>query len=138
MAILDGYRIQSKNILILGLPWTNPVPRIEEYIAPLQTRGYTELGDDLNLADTKLIGTTRDNMLNDVSDEKLTNVVRDLYRPNAKVGNGSSMDAYRYEKTFSTTVGGKTHQEKLLGYRSALLKLWHKRSTMDNKRTRSY
>ena len=46
------------------------------------------------------MGTARDNLLNAVENPKLRNIVNDLYRPGAKVGSGSSMDAFRLEQKF--------------------------------------
>ncbi|TEB10867.1 RHS repeat-associated core domain-containing protein [Pelotomaculum propionicicum] len=40
---------------------------------------------------------------------KLQNVINELYRPGATVGNGSTMDAIRYELQTGQMVGGKSH-----------------------------
>ncbi|HLR38291.1 MAG TPA: hypothetical protein VK084_09605, partial [Chitinophagaceae bacterium] len=52
------------------------------------------------------------------------------YRPGAKIGSGSSMDAFRYEQLTGKALFGKTHGIKLLNYRTALIKLWHNRSSL--------
>ncbi|MEM8940443.1 MAG: hypothetical protein AAGC64_13980, partial [Bacteroidota bacterium] len=79
---------------------------------------------------TKLLGTARDNLLNAVKNPKLKNIVNDLYRPGAKVGNGSSMDAFRLERLTGGTVSGKSHHTKLLNYRKALQRVWGNRSNL--------
>lgn len=54
----------------------------------------------------------------DVQDAKLKKIVNNFYKPNTKVGSGSTADALRYEKLAGGTVGGKEHaiKEKLLTY----------------------
>jgi hypothetical protein len=47
-----------------------------------------------------------------VQDTKLKKIANNLYRPNAKVGNGSTADALRYEKLNGGTVAGKEHAIK--------------------------
>lgn len=79
---------------------------------------------------TKLLGTARNNLLNAVENPKLRNIVNDLYRPGAKVGSGSSMDAFRLEQLTGRTVGGKVHSTKLLNYRNALRRLWNDRANL--------
>ncbi|MDU1893086.1 MAG: RHS repeat-associated core domain-containing protein [Dysgonomonas sp.] len=77
-----------------------------------------------------LIGTARSNLLNKVINPKLKNVVNDLYRPGAQIGSGSSMDAFRLEVLSGVAVNGKTHGTKLIMYRTALQKLWDKKSSL--------
>jgi len=48
----------------------------------------------------------------DVQDKKLFEIIDDNYRPNAKVGSGSTADALRYEKLTGNPVGGKRHAIK--------------------------
>ncbi|WP_114752777.1 hypothetical protein [Pleomorphovibrio marinus] len=79
---------------------------------------------------TKLLGTARTNLLSRVQNPKLKNIVNDLYRPGAKVGSGSSMDAFRLEKLTGGTVGGKSHHTKLLNYRTALQRVWGNRANL--------
>ncbi|CNC72618.1 TPA: hypothetical protein ACQQX6_001341 [Yersinia enterocolitica] len=47
-----------------------------------------------------------------VKDGNLKNIIDDLYRPNAKVGSGSTADAVRYELATGEKVGGRGHVEK--------------------------
>lgn len=77
-----------------------------------------------NEVDVKLLGTARDNLLNSAKDPKLRNIVNDLFRPDAQIGNGSAMDAYKFQKLNGALVGGKSHGTKLIIYRNALEKLW--------------
>ncbi|MFA3760133.1 hemagglutinin repeat-containing protein [Yersinia sp. 2466 StPb PI] len=55
-----------------------------------------------------------------VKDENLKNLIDDLYRPNAKVGSGSTADAVRYELATGEKVGGRGHVEKAQTYSKAL------------------
>jgi hypothetical protein len=50
----------------------------------------------------------------------LRRLVDDLYKPNAKVGSGSTADAIRKELVSGNQVGGKYHSEKGEQYRRAL------------------
>lgn len=79
---------------------------------------------------TKLLGTARDNLLNAVENPKLRNIVNDLYRTGAKVGSGSSMDAFRLEQLTGVPVGGKPHAIKLFNYRPGLQRLWSNRANL--------
>lgn len=47
-----------------------------------------------------------------VQDPKLKEFVNALYRPHAKIGNGSTADAIRYEAETGEHVGGRTHTQK--------------------------
>ena len=78
----------------------------------------------------KLLGTAGDNLLNAVTNPKLKNIVKNLYKKTAKIGNGSSMDAVRLEKLTGQSVGGKFHSQKLIESRNGLLKLWKNRDTL--------
>ena len=73
--------------------------------------------------DQKLITTAREQLLNNTSNTKLRNIINDLYRPNAKVGSGSTADAIRFELSSGENVGGKSHMQKGIEYRNALRKL---------------
>ncbi|WP_247653146.1 VENN motif pre-toxin domain-containing protein [Pantoea sp. Cy-640] len=57
-----------------------------------------------------------------VKDDTLKNLIDDLYRPNAKVGSGSTADAVRYELRTGEQVGGRGHIEKAETYSRALTK----------------
>jgi len=80
----------------------------------------------------RLIGTTRMNLLNSAQDSKLRNLINDLYRENSQIGSGSSMDAYRFEQRTGALVGGKSHTQKILNYRTALIKVWRKRANLSS------
>ncbi len=56
----------------------------------------------------------------DVTDSNLKNIIDDLYRPNAKVGSGSTADAVRYELATGEKVGGRGHVLKAQDYTRAL------------------
>ncbi|MFP1463669.1 hypothetical protein ACLB1E_31895 [Escherichia coli] len=53
----------------------------------------------------------------DVTDSNLKNIIDDLYRPNAKVGSGSTADAVRYELATGEKVGGRGHVLKAQDYK---------------------
>jgi hypothetical protein len=48
-----------------------------------------------------------------VKDQKLFEIVDDIYRPNAKVGSGSTAAAARHEILTGESVGGKQHIQKV-------------------------
>lgn len=68
--------------------------------------------------DTKLLGTARDNLLNSITNPKLKSIINELYRPGAKLGNGSSMDAFRIEGS---------HNQKLFDYDKGLQNVYRNR-----------
>lgn len=47
-----------------------------------------------------------------VTDPRLKKLVDPLYRPNAKVGSGSTADAIRHERATGEAVGGRLHSQK--------------------------
>ena len=51
-------------------------------------------------------------LLNKVSNPKLRNTIKEIYRPGAKVGDGGLADAIRYEIKTGNLVGGKSHIQK--------------------------
>ncbi|WP_218949043.1 hypothetical protein [Acinetobacter sp. YH12145] len=55
----------------------------------------------------------------------MKNITDDMFRANAKIGNGSTAAAVRYEKAMGKMVGGKEHLEKAENY-SIGLKIWLK------------
>ena len=68
----------------------------------------------------KCIGTARDNLLNAAENARLRDAINNLYRKGARVGDGSSMDAWRYERTTGILLSKKGHCEKLINRRSQL------------------
>jgi len=65
----------------------------------------------------------RSSLLNEASDPRLRNAIDNLYRPNAKIGSGSSMDAVRFEKATGQLLSPTGHIQKLLDRRTQLMKL---------------
>ena len=51
-------------------------------------------------------------LLNRVSNPKLKNTIKEIYRPGAKVGDGGLADAVRHEIQTGKLVGGKSHIQK--------------------------
>ena len=69
--------------------------------------------------ETGLLNTARGNLLNSVTNPKLKSIINELYRPGAKLGNGSSMDAFRIEGT---------HKQKLFDYYKGLQNVYKNRN----------
>ncbi|MDN5214698.1 hypothetical protein QQ020_21650 [Fulvivirgaceae bacterium BMA12] len=65
----------------------------------------------------------REGLLKEVNNPKLRNAIIALYKKNAKIGDGGSMDAYRHERKTGLPVGGKKHYKKLLNRRANLIKI---------------
>jgi RHS repeat-associated protein len=55
-----------------------------------------------------------------VKDPKLAELVEELYRPGARIGNGSTADAIRHTAETGKPIGGSTHIRKGVSYRKAL------------------
>lgn len=64
-----------------------------------------------------------------VRDGKLQHIVDDLYRPNSKVGSGSTAAAIRHEQETGLPVGDRFHTEKGEIYRKALTNWLSKNTT---------
>jgi len=62
--------------------------------------------------DVKLLGTARMNLLNAAKDSKLRNFIKYLYREGAEVGNGSTADAIRFERTTGQLLSAAGHAPK--------------------------
>ncbi|AMA74292.1 hypothetical protein ACKE5C_02115 [Aneurinibacillus thermoaerophilus] len=56
--------------------------------------------------------STRDTLLNAVSNQKLKNAIDQMYRPGATIGDGGLADAIRHELSTGQLVGGKSHIQK--------------------------
>lgn len=54
----------------------------------------------------------REELLKIVTNQKLKNTINEMYRPNAKKGDGGLSDAIRYERKTNELVGGKSHIRK--------------------------
>lgn len=54
----------------------------------------------------------REQLLNRATNKKLKNTISEMYRPNAKTGDGGLGDAIRYEIKNKKLVGGKSHIQK--------------------------
>jgi uncharacterized Zn-binding protein involved in type VI secretion len=64
-----------------------------------------------------------------VEDVNLSKYMDTLYRPNAKIGNGSTADAVRHELATGEPVGGVFHTQKAQDYSKALQRWLDKNST---------
>ena len=67
-----------------------------------------------------------------VKDKNLQNIIDFMYRPNAKIGSGSTADAVRYELKTGENVAGKNHMQKAQDSIKALEK-WIKNNSNANK-----
>jgi len=65
----------------------------------------------------------REELLSKVEDKELRDVVDRMYRKNARIGDGSSMDAYRYETRTGIKLSDSGHASKLIERRSHLLRI---------------
>lgn len=54
----------------------------------------------------------REKLLNRATNQKLKNAINEMYRPNAKKGDGGLADAIRHEIQTKELVGGKSHIRK--------------------------
>ncbi|MGC9671537.1 hypothetical protein ACNTMW_33960 [Planosporangium sp. 12N6] len=62
-------------------------------------------------------------------DTELSKLTGDLYRPNARIGSGSTASAIRFERLNGETVGGKLHAQKARDYIAALQRWLQKNPT---------
>jgi hypothetical protein len=81
------------------------------------------LRTDASKSTPKLLESPRDYLLRNAKDPKLKNAIDNLYRPNAKLGSGSTMDAYRYEQHTGQLLSPKGHGQKLFDRRTQLQKM---------------
>ncbi len=70
----------------------------------------------------KLLASPRRHLLDSVTDQKLRNRIDALYRPNAKVGSGSTPDAIRHELRTGELLSPKGHSQKGIEMRNGLMK----------------
>jgi len=54
----------------------------------------------------------RERLLNSASNPKLKSAINQIYRPNARIGDGGLADAIRHEKITGEKVGGVSHIKK--------------------------
>jgi len=64
-------------------------------------------------------------LLENISNPALRKAIDKLYKVNARVGDGSSMDAYRYEKATGILLLKTGHGQKLIDSRTHLQRLFH-------------
>ena len=67
--------------------------------------------------------SVRDLLLRTAQDPKLKGAIDNLYRPGAKVGSGSTMDAYRFEQETGQLLSPKGHAQKLLDRKAQLQRM---------------
>lgn len=81
--------------------------------------------DGLDRLTKKTTGTVDINVKPTVSNEKLKNIINDLYKGQGganTIGNGTTMDAVRNEIFTGQATNGKFHTSKLMDYVNALEK----------------
>ena len=71
---------------------------------------------------TKLLPNQRESLLSSATDPKLRRRLDALYRKNAKIGNGSTADAIRYELRTGKLLSPRGHFQKGIEMRNGLLK----------------
>ena len=85
---------------------------------------YTSYGNIQVAGVSGLLASRGANFLQGVSNTKLQNIINNLYKPGAQIGDGSTMDALRYEIQTGLKVGGRQHAIKSFESRNGLLRLW--------------
>lgn len=71
----------------------------------------------------KLLGTTRDRLLNRAQNDRLRNEIDQLYRPKSMLGTGSTGEALTLEKVTGLWISKSTHLAKVLQRRKKLIDL---------------
>jgi RHS repeat-associated protein len=69
------------------------------------------------------LGAARTGLLKSATDPRVRDVIRQLFRRAAKIGNGSAMDAFRHERVTGELLSRSGHGPKLLERASQLKKL---------------
>ncbi len=75
------------------------------------------------LASKATQATARQTLLKSAQDPRLKNAISEIYRPDAKIGSGSAMDAYRYESATGQLLSPTGHAKKLVERRAQLTRL---------------
>ena len=75
------------------------------------TNGYKRglYGINLQMFSSSKISKKGSKLLSRAKDKALKNTIIELYRPGAKIGDGGTADAIRYELKTGKKVGGKSH-----------------------------
>ncbi len=68
--------------------------------------------DNLNNLANKEMSTKGKELLEKAENEKVKNVIKELYRAGAEIGDGGTADAIRHELATDKLVGGKSHVKK--------------------------
>lgn len=71
-------------------------------------------------------GRERDRLLQEAQDPELRASIDKLYRENARIGDGSSMDAFRYESQTGIKLSKSGHGLKLIERRTQLMRIRNK------------
>lgn len=96
----------SPQITLENQEYENKVNEIEENEENKQINDKQIVNNELEISakGKKLSSST--------TNEKLKNVIRELYRPGATIGDGGTADAIRCEISTGELVGGKSHIQK--------------------------
>lgn len=113
----DGDWYRSKDIRI-----STPVMGIPPDIG-LKTGGF-QLGK-------LLLMNRRASLLTKITNPKLKTILKELYREGAKIGNGSTADALKYEIATGQALSKTGHAQKAYDYRRALINLWHNKGQLN-------
>ena len=60
----------------------------------------------------KEISLTGKSLLESAQTDEVKDLIKQLYRPGAEIGDGGTADALKYEKETSKVVGNKSHEQK--------------------------
>ena len=102
--------LAREDYLAAGLDLVGAIPFVGEVadVAKLVKMADKAI-DTVKIASRSSKGTK---LLNKVSNQKLKNTIKEMYRPSAKVGDGGLADAIRHEIKTGKLVGGKSHVQK--------------------------
>ena len=95
---------------IAGFDLIGPIPVVGEVA---DTATLTKMTDNaVNATKIAIRSPKGTKLLNNVSNPKLKNTIKEMYRPGAKVRDGDLADAIRHEVKTGNLVGGKSHIQR--------------------------
>ena len=80
--------------------------------SPGMSLGSSNISENKGVASMSEVGSIRWQLLNEAITDEARGIVKELYRPNAKTGDGGTADAIRRQLQNGELVGGKSHVRK--------------------------
>lgn len=71
----------------------------------------------------RILESPREAHLRNADDPRLKNTINNLYRPGARIGNGSTADAVRHERATGELLSPNGHTQKLIDRRAQLMRM---------------